>query len=121
MNGDGKMDVVASRGHGVGFVWFEGPGFVKHEIDASVYGPHSLAVADIDGDGDLDFVSCAKDSMVVVWFENDGKGKFTKRFIHEDQAAYDIRLVDLDLDGDLDVLVAGQTSKNVVWYENRLR
>jgi hypothetical protein len=41
--------------------------------------------------------------------------------IHQDQAAYDIRLVDMDGDGDLDVLVAGQNSNNVVWYENRLR
>jgi len=121
VNGDGKMDVIASRGHGVGLVWFEGPGFGKHEIDATVFGPHSLAVGDIDGDGDVDAVTCAKDSMVVAWFENDGKGNFKKHLIHEDQAAYDIRLVDLDGDGDLDVLVAGQNSKNVVWWENRLR
>ena len=118
-NGDGKMDVIASRGHGVGLVWFEGPDFIPHEVDASVVGPHSLAMGDMDGDGDIDAVTCGKDSMVVAWFENDGKGHFTKRQIHENQAAYDIRLVDLDGDGDLDVLVAGQNSKNVVWFENR--
>jgi hypothetical protein len=69
----------------------------------------------------VDAVTCAKDSMVCAWFENDGKGKFSTRVIHQDQAAYDIRLVDMDGDGDLDVLVAGQNSNNVVWYENRLR
>jgi len=121
LNGDGKMDVIASRGHGVGLLWFEGPTFNKHQIDASLQGPHSLATGDLDGDGDIDAVTCAKDSYAVAWFENDGKGNFTKRIIHEDQAAYDIRLVDMDGDGDLDVLVAGQNSKNVVWWENRLK
>jgi hypothetical protein len=121
LNGDGKQDVIAARGHGVGLLWFEGPMFGRHEIDDRLYGPHSLAVGDIDGDGDVDAVTCAKDSKVVAWFENDGKGRFTKHHIHENQAAYDIRLQDLDGDGDLDVLVAGQTSKNVVWFENRRR
>jgi hypothetical protein len=121
VNGDGKMDVIASRGHGIGLLWFEGPRFEKHSIDTSLFGPHSLAVGDIDGDGDVDAVTCAKDSFVVAWFENGGKGNFVKRVIHENQAAYDIRLVDLDRDGDLDVLVAGQNSKNVVWWENRLK
>ncbi len=119
LNGDGKNDILASRGHGVGLVWFEGPTFARHEIDASLVGPHSLALGDIDGDGDIDAVTCAKDSMVVAWFENDGRGHFTKRHLHENQAAYDIRLDDLDGDGDLDVLVAGQESRNVVWFENR--
>lgn len=121
LNGDGKMDVIASRGHGIGLLWFAGPDFTKHDIDATLYGPHSLAIADIDGDGDIDAVTCAKDSYVVAWFENDGKGHFIKRVIHEDQAAYDIRLFDMDGDGDMDVIVAGQNSRNVVWFENRLR
>jgi len=121
LNGDGKMDVIASRGHGVGLLWFEGPGFAKHEIDKELAGPHSLAIGDMDGDGDIDAVTCAKDSYVVAWFENDGKGGFTKHLIYTDQAAYDIRLFDMDGDGDLDVVVAGQNSKNVTWYENRLR
>lgn len=121
VNGDGKMDVVAARGHGVGLLWFAGPAFEKREIDRELAGPHSLALGDIDGDGDVDAVTCAKDSYVVAWFENDGKGNFTKHHIHENQAAYDIRLFDVDGDGDLDVIVAGQNSRNVTWYENRVR
>jgi len=102
-------------------VLYRGPDFKREEIDNTLVGPHSLAIADIDGDGDIDAVTCAKDSMIVAWFENDGKGRFTKRHVHENQAAYDIRLDDLDGDGDLDILVAGQESRNVVWFENKRR
>ena len=120
LNGDGAMDIFATRGHGKGVLWFEGPDFELREIDLDMEGPHDLAIGDIDGDGDVDGVTCGKDSYVVAWYENDGKGNFRKHVIHDDQAAYDIRLVDMDVDGDLDVLVAGQNSRNVVWYENLL-
>ena len=120
LNGDGKPDFFASRGHGHGIVWFEAPDWKAHEVNAELAGPHSLALGDIDGDGDIDAVTCAKDSGIVAWFENDGKGNFTTHYIHEDQSAYDIRLVDMDGDGDLDILIAGQASENVVWIENRL-
>ncbi|MEO7649038.1 MAG: VCBS repeat-containing protein, partial [Bryobacteraceae bacterium] len=121
VNRDGKMDFIASRGHGMGVVWSEAPKWTPHEIDPSLGGPHSLAIGDIDGDGFVDAVTCAKDSFIAAWFQNDGKGNFTTHPIYLDQAAYDIRLVDMDGDGDLDVLIAGQASQNVVWYENRLR
>lgn len=120
LNGDGAMDIFATRGHGKGVLWFEGPDFELREIDLDMEGPHDLAIGDIDGDGDVDGVTCGKDSYVVAWYENDGKGNFRKHVIHDDQAAYDIRLADMDVDGDLDVLVAGQNSRNVVWYENLL-
>ncbi len=120
-DGDGKNDILASRGHGLGLVLYRGPAFTREIVDESLVGPHSLAIGDIDGDGDLDAVTCAKDSHQVAWFENDGRGHFKKHHIHENQAAYDIRLDDLDGDGDLDVLVAGQESRNTVWFENRLR
>ncbi|MBM3814548.1 MAG: VCBS repeat-containing protein [Acidimicrobiia bacterium] len=121
VNGDGKTDFIASRGHGRGLVWYEAPNWTAHEINDKLLGPHSLAIGDIDGDGDIDLVTCAKDSRIAAWFENDGKGNFTTHHIHENQAAYDIRLVDMDRDGDLDVLIAGQESQNVVWYENKRR
>ena len=121
LNGDGKTDFIASRGHGKGLVWYEAPRWLPHEIDTVLVGPHTLAVGDLDGDGDSDAATCAKDSKVLAWFENDGKGTFTTHRIYEDQAAYDISLVDMDKDGDRDILVAGQDSKNVVWYENQLK
>jgi hypothetical protein len=121
LNGDGKPDFLASRGHGTGVVWFEAPDWKPHEINTSYIGPHGLATGDINRDGHPDFVVCAKDSGILAWFENDGRGNFTEHRIHEDQSAYEVRLVDMNSDGALDILVAGQESQNVVWYENRLR
>jgi hypothetical protein len=121
LNGDGKMDFVASRGHGVGITWYEAPDWRPHDISTELKGPHALAVADLDGDGDVDVVTAAKDSRIAAWFENDGKGNFKEHRIAENQSAYDVRLVDMDGDGDLDIVVAGFESNNVVWYENRMQ
>ena len=121
LNGDGKVDFVASRGHGTGLTWYEAPAWTAHDINTVLKGPHSLAVADLNGDGKLDVVTVAKDSRVAAWFEGNGKGHFTEHRIYDNQSAYDIRLVDMDGDGDLDLLVAGFESNNVVWYENRIR
>ncbi|MBL8235747.1 MAG: VCBS repeat-containing protein, partial [Bryobacterales bacterium] len=81
VNGDGKTDFLATRGHGFGAVWYEAPDWKPHQINTTLGGPHSLAVGDIDGDGDMDAVTCAKDSYVAAWFENDGKGNFTTHHI----------------------------------------
>lgn len=121
VNGDGKTDFVASRGHGRGLVWYEAPSWTQHDINPHLAGPHSLAIGDIDGDGDIDVATCAKDDFIAAWFENDGKGSFRTHHVYENQSAYDLRLVDMDGDGDLDIVIAGHESRNVVWYENRVR
>lgn len=126
VNRDGKMDFIATRGHGKGLLWFEAPGWKPHDIDTAHVYPHSLAIGDIDGDGDIDAVTCSavydgSKPTGAAWFENDGKGKFRTHLIAPEQASYDTRLVDIDSDKDLDVLIAGQESRNVVWYENRLK
>ncbi len=124
VNGDGNMDVIASRGHGVGVVWFERDQttgtWTEHVIDASLREPHCLAAVDLDRDGDTDAVTVAYGSERAMWYENDGNGVFSSHVIGENQQAYDIRVVDLDSDGDLDLVVAGRASNNVVWYENPL-
>ena len=117
VNGDGKVDFIASRGHGNGVIWFEAPNWKVHDI-SSIKEPHSLVVVDMDGDGDVDAATCAFGDKVAAWFENDGKGSFETHVVGRDQEAYDIRAVDMDVDGDLDLLIAGRGSSNVVWYEN---
>jgi hypothetical protein len=118
VNGDGKTDFLATRGHGRGVIWFESPTWRENIIHESLLEPHSLVVVDMDADGDTDAATCAYGDRQALWFENDGRGKFTSHIVAADQSAYDIRAVDLDQDGDLDLLIAGQLSKNVAWYEN---
>ena len=121
VNGDGKADWIASRGHGTGVLWFENPSWKIHEIDQEIKQPHSLTVADHDQDGDIDIASCGFESEWVRWYENDGKGNFTIHNLDEAQQSYDLRSIDMDGDGDIDLLNAGRGSKNVVWYENLLK
>lgn len=121
VNGDGRTDFIATRGHGRGVLWLEAPHWRIHEIDAELKEPHCLQVVDMDGDGDIDAASCGYGDQVAAWYENDGRGRFEKHVVAREQAAYDIRAIDMDGDGDLDLLIAGQQSNNVAWYENPQR
>jgi hypothetical protein len=121
VNGDGLTDFVASRGHGLGVIWFEAPDWRIRKIHSDIEFPHCLQVVDMDGDGDIDAATCGYGSEQVAWYENNGKGKFRIHIVANNQAAYDIRAVDMDGDKDLDLLIAGQRSKNVVWYANPKR
>lgn len=118
VNGDGKTDFIASRGHGKGVVWFEAPNWKQHQIHPTIKEPHCLVAIDMDNDGDIDAATCAFGDKLCVWFENDGKGNFKTHEVGRNQEAYDIRAHDLDSDGDLDLLVGGRGSNNVVWFEN---
>lgn len=121
VNGDGRVDWLASRGHGTGVIWFENPGWQIHDIDTEIQFPHSLTVADHDQDGDLDAATCGYGSERVMWYENDGQGNFTLHALDQRQQSYDLRSIDMDGDGDLDLLNAGRGTQNVAWYENPLR
>ena len=121
VNGDGKTDWLASRGHGVGVLWFENPNWKMHDVDTEIQFPHSLTVADHDQDGDIDAATCGYGSERVMWYRNDGKGNFSLHSLDDAQQSYDLRSVDMDADGDLDLLNAGRGSNNVVWYENPLK
>jgi FG-GAP-like repeat len=116
------MDLVASRGHGVGVVWFERDAdsgkWTEHVVDGEIREPHCLAAVDLDRDDDIDIATVAFGSERAMWYENDGRGTFKSHVIGEHQQAYDIRVIDIDGDSNLDLVVAGRASKNVVWYEN---
>src|SRR5262245_37953125 len=118
VNGDGKTDFIATRGHGRGVIWFEAPTWREHVIHETLQEPHSLVVVDMDGDGELDAATCAYGDKQAWWLDDDGPGRFTRHLVASDEAASDIRAVDIDGDGELDLLIAGKLSKNVAWYEN---
>lgn len=118
LNGDGKVDLVGTEGHGVGVWWFPSPQYKAIRVDDTLKSTHSLALADFNGDRTIDIATCGYESRKVVCFVNNGKGGFTPYVIDDNQCAYDLCAADLDADGDMDLLVAGQNSTNVVWYEN---
>ena len=121
VNGDGKMDWLATRGHGVGVIWFENPTWKIHDIDTTLRQPHSLTVADFDQDGDTDAASCGYESKRLMLYLNNGNGQFEHVTIDGNEESYDLRHIDMDGDGDLDLLNAGRGSQNVVWYQNPLK
>ncbi len=120
INADGKIDWLASRGHGKGVIWMENPSWQIHTVDADIEFPHSLTVADHDQDGDTDAAACGYGSELVMWYENDGAGSFRHHILDRNQQSYHLSSVDMDGDGDLDLLNAGRGSANVAWYENPL-
>lgn len=118
---DGHLDVVGACGHGKGVVWYAGPAWTRHVIDADIANPHALALGDFDGDGDTDAAVASYTAFIVRWYENDGRGNFTAHDIDTGnrQQAYDLKAADLDGDGRTDLILAGRESKNVVVYFNR--
>ncbi|WDE96481.1 VCBS repeat-containing protein [Lentisphaera profundi] len=116
LNVDGLNDLVASRGHGKGLLWFKAPDFKAIEIDVQLERPHTMDIADLDNDGDIDILACGNDSKRLEWYENDGKGNFTRHIISENQQAYDVSIRDINGDGKLDFVIAGWQQQSVRIY-----
>lgn len=135
INGDGLLDAI------VGFeaisipgklVWYEQPNGAatepwKEHLIATVVGPMSVDVADMDGDGDIDVVvgehNLKKpESAKLYVFENvDGKGAaWTPHVVHTGDEHHDGAVtVDIDHDGDLDIISIGWGHSQVLLYENK--
>ncbi len=118
LNGDARLELVGTEGHGKGVWLFVPPDYTPVRLDDELQSTHSLGLGDVSGDGRIDIVTCGYDSTTVAVFLNRGKLTFERIDIDTDQAAYDLRLVDLNANGRLDILVSGQNSGNLVWYEN---
>jgi len=134
INGDGRLDAV------VGYEAVSKAGLVAWYAQgadpaapwpqtaiATVTGPMSLDVADLDNDGDLDVVvgehNLAKPANAALFvFENrDGRGgAWQQHLVYRGDEHHDgAQLVDIDRDGDLDIISIGWGHDAVVLYENR--
>ena len=138
VNGDGKMDIIYSRGHSYGLYWLEQQGeaanrrWVEHTIDESFSQAHALALADIDGDGQPELLTGKRyrghngndpgsyDPIVVYYYKiNRQTGEFTRHTISVNGTAgvgTQFVVADLDGDGDIDVATAGKSG--VHFFEN---
>jgi hypothetical protein len=120
LNGDGKLDVVASEERYPGLkpdasiFWFEQDTdynctlFLRHTLKTT-WSVNNLDIADIDNDGDNDIISNEHkgSAFPTLLFLNDGKGNFKEITIdlgHEHHLG--TKFFDMDNDGDLDVIGA---------------
>lgn len=134
INSDGKLDAI------VGFeaisqkgriVWYEKGESVTSEWNehfiASIVGPMSLDVADMDHDGDNDVIAGEhnlkdpSDAKLYVFENMDGKGgTWNPHLVHTGDEHHDgAHVVDIDDDGDFDIISIGWSHDNVILYENK--
>src|SRR4051812_12604782 len=74
--------------------------FTERLIQARYQYAFGIAAADLDGDGDVDLVSSDAVGGSLYWFENDGKGRFKRHVIAENEPGWFERNAVADLDGD---------------------
>lgn len=95
--------------------------FTEHLISKDYTYPFGVQAVDIDKDGDLDLTSAdALPHNSLYWFENDGKGKFERHYIQQNdpQRLERHMIADVDADGDPDVVIVENLYGDLKWFEN---
>ncbi|EDQ84268.1 uncharacterized protein MONBRDRAFT_12961, partial [Monosiga brevicollis MX1] len=127
LDADGYPDVLSATSNGDGVGWFQnlrnGSFARQRPLDplASVAGPRSIRVADLDRDGHPDCLAAGVLNHEVAWFRNlDGLGNFSSQqtLTTALQAPHAALPADLNNDGLPDLVVAGSRSDAVAWFRN---
>ena len=120
-NNDGIMDIVVFNGNKLN-AWFQGPNWVKHNLQANPPQKFrgSIAVADFNGDGWMDIVMPEDNHLnppgQLYLLENPGAGAVTGPWIKHTIYNYadvfhqnDMAIGDMDNDGKMDIIVKTRT------------
>ncbi|MBX2997505.1 MAG: VCBS repeat-containing protein [Caldilineaceae bacterium] len=108
LNGDGLLDLLFGAGPNEvsSKRYLNRQGGFDREDEATLggFGPHVIAVGDVDGDGNLDIAIGTGQSILVYLAGNIGAADWTSALLPAPATA--MRWGDFDDDGDLDLLVA---------------
>jgi hypothetical protein len=134
INGDGRLDAVIGyetlNSSGI-LAWYEqgtdATAPWQEHVIATMYGPMSVDVIDMDNDGDADVVAgehnlSSPETATLYVFENeDGQGmNWIEHTVYVGDEHHDgARVADIDNDGDQDIMSIGWGHSRVVLYENR--
>jgi cysteine-rich repeat protein len=128
INGDGRIDIVASVSSAGGIQWFENrPGspvsWVAHNVEEFSGSNTSIVhLSDVDKDGDLDIVTLEVNGQDLEWFENGG-GNIPSWTRHQIDGVLDANAryesifpADLNDDGKIDFLAYNNNTTSS-WFE----
>ena len=94
--------------------------FTEHLVADGYRYAFGLALADLDDDGDLDLTSADAVGNSLSWFENNGKGRFTRHYVRDNELGWFERheIGDVDGDGRPDIVVVKNKHGQIVWFRN---
>lgn len=126
VNGDGKMDIVATFWYPNSVAWYENKGgspvqFVRHEITTTLNMPKALAVGDLNNDNSLDIVCVAEKDAKIVWFQNDGAEtpNFNMWAVASGLTGVNrVTLTDYNHDALQDIITATTAGNKILYYSN---
>ncbi len=121
LDGDSDIDVAATGWNPGELAWFRnnGTSFTKVTIEAPMYRPRAIFLADLNRDSDIDILTVTDDAEDQVFrFDNNGSASFTRYTVGSLNDGEDVFAVDLDKDSDVDVVAAALWGYEVAWFEN---
>jgi hypothetical protein len=134
LDGDGRLDVLASYINGGRAVWVRNEGgtpatWTSNDVSSTTVsgGVYSVRAADVDGDGRMDVVAANSTHPLsslfnLVWFQNMGGSpvpSWTRYVISASgRGAICVETADMDNDGRVDVLAANYHDNSLVMHVN---
>jgi hypothetical protein len=122
VNNDGKPDILCAA------VWFEAPGWIKHEIDtprhydpATQFSNSFLDFSmDVNQDGWMDLIRISLPGEEAVWYENpkNRPGYWRMHPLLKNAGNESPAFVDIDGDGRPDILCNDPIAKEMIWLKS---